>query len=90
MSKSNGVDPFCDREHLTDGCVAMVNYIVANGNTTTYQWRTNEVPCRIEEVKLDYLNDDVKGENDEADEVGLLVIHCIFVSSTAPKLCYLL
>ena len=60
-----------DREHLTVGCVAMVNYIVANGNTTTYQWRTNKVPSRIEEVKLDFLNDEVKGENEEADEVSL-------------------
>ncbi|KAI0223584.1 CDK5 regulatory subunit-associated protein 3 [Lamellibrachia satsuma] len=56
---------------LAVGCVPMVHYIITNGNTTAYQWRTNKVPSRVEEPLLDCLTgkDESEGENETAEEI---------------------
>ena len=60
-SKDNAVD-----------IVPLVKYVIANGNTTTFQWRTNKVPSRVEEPTLDYLTGEDEDEKEnEAEEVEL-------------------
>ncbi|KAK2187354.1 hypothetical protein NP493_168g01020 [Ridgeia piscesae] len=50
--------------------VPLVKYVIANGNTTTFQWRTNKVPSRVEEPTLDYLTGEDEDEKEnEAEEI---------------------
>ncbi|XP_002732101.1 CDK5 regulatory subunit-associated protein 3-like [Saccoglossus kowalevskii] len=47
---------------------SLVRYIINNGNTTVYQWRTGEAPSRVEEIQMDISDDDDnKSQEDEID-----------------------
>ena len=63
---------FWDSKDKAVDIVPLVKYVIANGNTTTFQWRTNKVPSRVEEPSLDYLTGEDEDEKEtEAEEVEL-------------------
>ena len=50
-------------------CVPVLSYILVNGNTTCYQYRTGNVPSKVESLQLDltFAEDENEAEADNAE-----------------------
>lgn len=52
----------------------MLKYLMENGNSTTYQWRTGEKPEVIEEAKIFIDTSDENEVVQVTDDVSLFII----------------
>lgn len=64
----------------------MLKYLMENGNSTTYQWRTGEKPEVIEEAKIFIDTSDENEVVQVTDDVSLLIIIYFYLRVTLSEL----
>ena len=64
----------------------MLKYLMENGNSTTYQWRTGEKPEVIEEAKIFIDTSDENEIVQVTDDVSLLIIIYFYLRVTQSEL----